>query len=39
MAVLEFRHSGWNENSEDFEFCNFAWSETLLTVKRWCESQ
>ena len=39
MAVLEFRHSGWNEDSEYFGFCNFAWGETLLMLKQWCESQ
>lgn len=38
MAVLEFRHSCWNEDSEYFGFCNFAWGETLLMLKQWCES-
>jgi len=38
MAVLEFRHSGWDENSEYFGFCNFAWGETLLMLKQRCES-
>jgi hypothetical protein len=38
MTVLEFRHSGWDENSEYFGFCNFAWGETLLMLKQWCES-
>lgn len=37
MAVLEFRHSGWNEASEYYGFCNFAWGETLLMLKQWCE--
>lgn len=39
LAVVEFRHSGWNEDSEYFGFCNFAWGETLLTLKQWCESR
>jgi uncharacterized protein YndB with AHSA1/START domain len=39
MAVLEFRHSGWDEGSEYFGFCNFAWGETLLMLKQWCEAQ
>lgn len=39
LAVLEFRHSGWNEDSEYFGFCNFAWGETLLMLKQWCESR
>lgn len=39
MTVLEFRHSGWDEKSEYFGFCNFAWGETLLMLKQWCESQ
>jgi uncharacterized protein YndB with AHSA1/START domain len=39
MAVLEFRHSGWDEESEYFGFCNFAWGVTLLMLKQWCEKQ
>ena len=39
LAVLEFRHSGWDEDSEFFGFCNFAWGETLAMLKRWCESE
>lgn len=38
MTVLEFRHTGWNENSEFFGFCNFAWGATLLVLKQWCEA-
>jgi hypothetical protein len=39
LTVLDFRHSGWDENSEFLGFCNFAWGETLLMLKRWCESR
>ena len=39
MAVLEFRHSGWDVNNEFYGFCNFAWGETLLMLKQWCESK
>lgn len=39
MAVLEFRHSGWDADSEYIGFCNFAWGETLLMLKQWCESR
>lgn len=38
MAVLEFRQTGWDERSEHFGFCNFAWGATLLMLKQWCES-
>ena len=38
MTVLEFTHSGWSEGNEFFGFCNFAWGETLVMLKRWCES-
>jgi len=38
MAILDFRHSGWDEGSEYLGFCNFAWAETLQKLKRWCES-
>ena len=39
IAVLNFYHVGWDENSEFLGFCNFAWGETLLMLKQWCESQ
>jgi uncharacterized protein YndB with AHSA1/START domain len=39
LAVLEFRHHGWDEDSDYFGFCNFAWGETLLMLKQWCESR
>ncbi len=39
LTVLDFRHSGWDENSEYFGFCNFAWGETLLMLQQWCESR
>ena len=37
-TVVEFRHEGWNDHSEYFGFCNFAWGETLVMLKQWCES-
>lgn len=37
-TVLEFRHAGWNESSEFFGFCNFAWGEVLGMLKQWCEA-
>ena len=37
-AVLDFRHSGWDERSEYLGFCNFHWGEALQKLKRWCES-
>ena len=37
LTVLEFRHTGWDEDSEYFGFCNFAWGATLLMLKQWCE--
>jgi hypothetical protein len=39
LAVLDFRHSGWNEQSEYFGFCNFAWAEALLMLRQCCESE
>jgi hypothetical protein len=39
LTVLDFRHRGWDENSEFLGFCNFAWGETLLALKQWCESR
>ena len=39
MAVLDFRHSGWDETSEYFGFCNFGWGEALLKLKKRCETQ
>jgi hypothetical protein len=39
MAVLNFYHAGWDERSEFFGFCNYAWGVTLDMLKQWCESQ
>jgi uncharacterized protein YndB with AHSA1/START domain len=39
MAILDFRHSGWDENSEYFGFCNYHWGVALQKLKQWCESQ
>jgi hypothetical protein len=39
MAILSFGHSGWDENSEYFGFCNFAWGQVLQKLKQVCESQ
>jgi hypothetical protein len=39
IAVLDFRHSGWDENSEYLGYCNFAWGEVLQNLKRVCESR
>jgi CoA-transferase family III len=38
MAILDFRHSGWDERNEYLGFCNFQWGETLRKLKQWCES-
>ncbi len=38
LTVLELSHSGWDEASEYFGFCNFAWGETLVMLKPWCEA-
>ena len=39
MAILNFRHSGWDENSEYFGFCNFAWGQVLRKLKETCEAR
>jgi uncharacterized protein YndB with AHSA1/START domain len=38
-AIVDFRHSGWDERSEYLGFCNFAWGEALQKLKQWCESR
>ncbi len=38
MAVLDFRHSGWREDSPYLGFCSFAWGMVLGELKRVCES-
>jgi hypothetical protein len=38
-AVLDFRHSGWDENSEYLGYCNFAWGKVLQNLKRVCETR
>lgn len=39
LAILDFRHSGWDENSEYFGFCNYGWGAALQKLKQVCESQ
>ena len=39
LTVLEFRHSGWDRGSDYIGFCNFAWGEALLMLKKWCEAE
>jgi uncharacterized protein YndB with AHSA1/START domain len=39
IAILEFRHSGWDGNSEYFGFCNYHWGEALQQLKQVCEAQ
>ncbi len=37
ITCVEFRHEGWDEKSEYFGFCNFAWGAVLLGLQQWCE--
>ncbi len=39
MAILSFRHSGWDEDNEFLGFCNFAWGQVLQKLQQVCESQ
>jgi uncharacterized protein YndB with AHSA1/START domain len=39
MAILDFRHSGWDKNSEYFGFCNYGWGVALQKLQQVCESQ
>ena len=38
VAVLDFRHSGWDEASPFLGFCNFAWGQVLKALKGVCEA-
>jgi uncharacterized protein YndB with AHSA1/START domain len=38
MAIVNFRHSGWDEHSAYFGFCNFAWGQALQKLKQVCEA-
>jgi len=37
VTVLDFQHSGWDESSEFYGYCNSAWGEVLQMLKKWCE--
>jgi uncharacterized protein YndB with AHSA1/START domain len=37
-TILNFSHTGWDENSEYFGFCNFAWGQVLQKLKQVCEA-
>lgn len=38
LAVLEFRHTGWDDDNEYLGFCNFGWGVSLFMLKNYCES-
>jgi hypothetical protein len=39
MAVLDFRHSGWDQENKYFGYCNFGWGEALSKLKTLLESK
>jgi len=39
LAVLDFRHSGWDKSNKYFGFCNFGWGEALSKLRKLCESK
>ena len=39
MAILDFRHSGWDKNSEYCGFCNYRWGVALQKLQQVCESR
>jgi uncharacterized protein YndB with AHSA1/START domain len=39
LTAVEFRHSGWAEDSPFLGFCNFAWGVVLGMLKEWCEKK
>jgi uncharacterized protein YndB with AHSA1/START domain len=38
-AILDFRHSGWDEASPFLGFCNFGWGVALQKLKETCEAK
>lgn len=38
-SLVNFRHTGWDENSEFFAFCNYNWGVALQKLKLYCESR
>ncbi|HEX6567068.1 MAG TPA: SRPBCC domain-containing protein [Chthoniobacterales bacterium] len=38
-SVLNFRHTGWDEDNEYFAFCNYNWGVALQKLKLHCESR
>ena len=36
-AILDFRHSGWDEDSEYLGFCNYQWGVALQKLQRTLE--
>jgi len=39
LAVLDFRHSGWDETNKYFGYCNLGWGEALLKLRKVSESK
>jgi uncharacterized protein YndB with AHSA1/START domain len=38
VVKLNFKHSGWEDQSEFFSVCNFHWARHLLMLKASCET-
>lgn len=36
-TTLNFIHSGWDENSRFYAFCNYQWGKALQSLERICE--
>lgn len=38
-VILNFRHDGWNEDSQYYAFCNFQWGVSLQELKKESEAR
>lgn len=38
VCILNFKHSGWESQTEFFTICNFHWARHLLMLKAFCET-
>ena len=35
-SILNFTHSGWDETSKYFAFCNYQWGKALQSLEQYC---
>jgi uncharacterized protein YndB with AHSA1/START domain len=38
LSILDFKHGGWEQETDFFAICSFHWARHLLMLKAYCET-